>query len=129
MSARYYTKVSNEMLPHVAQLGPRAGLHLVGKLGVVDQYWTMCLLEDDGAEAWMNGCEVTPTIMRTAGRQYPDGPDEPERLWISDRHLETSAKEMAERYQETGTKPGEPMLPAGTGAWIPGLRPKGDDSE
>jgi hypothetical protein len=130
VSARYFTKVSDELLERAVRLSlERAGLRFVGVVSRTEPGWALCLIDDVAAPEWMNGCEITPTVSRTVGRPDQWSPTEPERSWVSARHLDTPADRMTESHSRTGEYPYEVTLLAGTTAPIPGPRPKGDDDE
>lgn len=77
MSARYYTKVADELMEQIRRPGilPK-GLRLIAELHPIDdgnQRWTLVEFEDDGAPEWMAGKVVSPVISREAGRQTEYG--------------------------------------------------------
>ena len=89
---RYFTKVENGLMEHIRRPGVLPSeLRLVAEYGPVDNgagEWTLVEFDDDGAPEWMAGRLVTPTISREVGRQKPDGPLLPERIWVSGRYVE-----------------------------------------
>lgn len=96
MSARYFTKVSNILLAEMREPGffdPLLGFRLVKVLGADSADVTWCEFEDAGAPAWMNGYEVTPTF----SRGFSD--TEQGRIWISERHLDSSVEAMSVRME------------------------------
>lgn len=86
---RYFTKVSDVLLPGIRK-GDRmpSCLRLVRELDRGDG-WTMVEFEDDEAPADMEGCEVSPVLSSTAGRDTEHGPLNPRVVWISERVVES----------------------------------------
>lgn len=93
MAARYFTKVDNELLPHLRVRLPER-LRLISQVREVEPHVTLVEFEDTEAPSHFEGCEVTFVVNREAGRRGPDEPMMPTRTWISDLTIVRSAAEV-----------------------------------
>ncbi len=82
MSARYFTKVADDLLPAIRDpdnIG-RCGLTLIREVERRPGGWTLVEFEDAEAPPELEGKVVTPNISRSG---Y-----DPEAIWISDRWVD-----------------------------------------
>lgn len=80
---RYYSHVSNDVLPELRSELMPAGLRLVAEVRPGDYpHTTLVEVEDDDAPADLAGCTVSPTI----SAEYRNG--KVIRTWVSERTVE-----------------------------------------
>lgn len=95
MAARYFSRVSTELLPHLHYGGRLPeNLRLIREVREVAYGVVLVEFEDTDAPPHFEGCEVTFVVNREAGRRGPNEPMTPTRTWISDLTVTRSAEEV-----------------------------------